>query len=60
MNGEIHVGLDKTDFIAMFPLKGEGRARLVGTVRDDRPQSARPLVMERRRAACNQLDAHQC
>jgi 2-polyprenyl-6-methoxyphenol hydroxylase-like FAD-dependent oxidoreductase len=35
MNGEIHVGLDKTDFLAMFPLKGEGRARLVGTVRDD-------------------------
>jgi 2-polyprenyl-6-methoxyphenol hydroxylase-like FAD-dependent oxidoreductase len=35
MNGEIHVGLDKTDFLAMFPLKGDGRARLVGTVRDD-------------------------
>jgi 2-polyprenyl-6-methoxyphenol hydroxylase-like FAD-dependent oxidoreductase len=35
MNGEIHVGLDKTDFLAMFPLQGEGHARLVGTVRDD-------------------------
>jgi 2-polyprenyl-6-methoxyphenol hydroxylase-like FAD-dependent oxidoreductase len=35
MNGEINVGLDKTDFLAVFPLKGEGRARLVGTVRDD-------------------------
>lgn len=35
MNGEIHVGLDKTDFLAIFPLQGAGRARLVGTVRDD-------------------------
>ena len=35
MNGEIHVGLDKSDFLALFPLKDEGRARLVGTVRDD-------------------------
>src|SRR5215475_3363793 len=34
MNGEIHVGLDKSDFLALFPLKGRGRARLVGTVRD--------------------------
>ena len=33
MNGEVHVGLDETDFLAVFPLKGEGRARLVGTVR---------------------------
>ena len=35
MNGEIHVGLDKADFLALFPLKDEARARLVGTVRDD-------------------------
>ena len=35
MNGEIHVGLDKTDFLAVFPLKRDGRARLVGTVRGD-------------------------
>ena len=34
MDGEVHVGLDKTDFLAVFPLKGKGRARLVGTVRD--------------------------
>ena len=34
MNGEVHVGLDKTDFLALFPLKDEGRARLVGTLRD--------------------------
>jgi 2-polyprenyl-6-methoxyphenol hydroxylase-like FAD-dependent oxidoreductase len=34
-NGEVHVALDRTDFLAVFPLKGEGRARLVGTVRED-------------------------
>lgn len=35
MNGEIHAALDTTDFLAVFPLKDEGRARLVGTVRRD-------------------------
>ena len=35
MSGEIHVGLDKADFLAVFPLKEEGRARLVGTLRDE-------------------------
>src|SRR6266700_3025119 len=35
MNGELHVALDKTDFLAVFPLKGEGRARLIGTVREE-------------------------
>lgn len=35
MNGELHVALDTTDFLAVFPLKGEGRARLIGTVRED-------------------------
>jgi len=28
MNGEIHVGLDKSDFLALFPLRDEGRAQL--------------------------------
>ena len=34
-NGEIHVALDATDFLAIFPLKQDGHLRLVGTVRDD-------------------------
>jgi 2-polyprenyl-6-methoxyphenol hydroxylase-like FAD-dependent oxidoreductase len=38
MNGEIHVALDTTDFLAAFPLKGEGRARLVGTVHEEGEQ----------------------
>ncbi len=35
LNGELHIGLDTAEFLAMFPLKGEGRARLVGTIRDE-------------------------
>jgi 2-polyprenyl-6-methoxyphenol hydroxylase-like FAD-dependent oxidoreductase len=38
MNGELHVALDSTDFMVVFPLKGEGRARLVGTVRQEAEQ----------------------
>ena len=33
MNGDIHVALDRTDFLAVFPLTDAHRARLVGTVR---------------------------
>jgi 2-polyprenyl-6-methoxyphenol hydroxylase-like FAD-dependent oxidoreductase len=46
LNGEIHVGLDKTDFLAVFPLKGEGRARLVGAVRDIAKQKPEDLSWE--------------
>jgi 2-polyprenyl-6-methoxyphenol hydroxylase-like FAD-dependent oxidoreductase len=35
MNGELHVALDTADFLAVFPLQGEGRARLIGTVRKE-------------------------
>ena len=35
MNGEIHVALDRTDFLAVFPLTDAHRARLVGTVRPE-------------------------
>ncbi|HLK40221.1 MAG TPA: FAD-dependent monooxygenase [Polyangiaceae bacterium] len=34
MNKELHVFLDVAGFLALFPLAGEGRARLVGTVRE--------------------------
>lgn len=44
MNGEVHVGLDKTDFLAVFPLKDEGRARLVGTLRDEAEQKHENLT----------------
>jgi len=35
INGELHVDLEDTDFLAVFPLADAGRARLIGTVRDD-------------------------
>ena len=36
LDGELHVDLEEADFLAVFPLKGHGRARLVGTVRGER------------------------
>ena len=41
MDGDIHVALDRSDFLAVFPLHDDGRARLVGTVRDDAAQARR-------------------
>jgi 2-polyprenyl-6-methoxyphenol hydroxylase-like FAD-dependent oxidoreductase len=35
INGELHAALDTTDFLAVFPLKEDGRARLIGTVRTE-------------------------
>ncbi len=46
VNGELHVDLDEADFLAVFPLAGEGRARLVGTVRDERAERADTLQFE--------------
>ena len=45
-NGELHVDLDEADFLAVFPLAGEGRARLIGTVRDERAERAETLRFE--------------
>jgi 2-polyprenyl-6-methoxyphenol hydroxylase-like FAD-dependent oxidoreductase len=33
MDRELHVSIDEIDFAALFPLKEEGRARLIGTIR---------------------------
>jgi len=46
LNGELHVDLDEADFLAVFPLAGEGRARLIGTVRDERADHAETLKFE--------------
>jgi 2-polyprenyl-6-methoxyphenol hydroxylase-like FAD-dependent oxidoreductase len=35
VNGELHVDLEDAEFLAVFPLQDTGRARLIGTVRDD-------------------------
>ena len=39
MNDELHVCLDTNDFLAVFPLKSDGHARLVGTVREAQPRN---------------------
>jgi 2-polyprenyl-6-methoxyphenol hydroxylase-like FAD-dependent oxidoreductase len=46
LNGELHVDLDEADFLALFPLEGEGLGRLVGTVRDERAARADTLRFE--------------
>src|SRR5271167_2048179 len=46
IDGELHVDLDESDFLAVFPLAGEGRARLIGTVRDERADHADTLKFE--------------
>jgi len=35
VNGELHVALDEADFLGLFLLAGKGRARLIGTVREE-------------------------
>ena len=46
VNGELHVDLDEADFLAVFPLAGEGRARLVGAIRDERADHAGSLKFQ--------------
>jgi len=44
IDGELHIDLDEADFVAVFPLAGQGRARLIGTVRDERADRAETLT----------------
>jgi 2-polyprenyl-6-methoxyphenol hydroxylase-like FAD-dependent oxidoreductase len=46
MDGNLHVDLDVADFLAVFPLKGEGRARLIGSVRNDAAKDTEHLKFE--------------
>lgn len=39
LNGELHVDLEESDFVAVFPLKADGHVRMVGTVRDERAEA---------------------
>jgi 2-polyprenyl-6-methoxyphenol hydroxylase-like FAD-dependent oxidoreductase len=43
MDGQLHVDLDDADFLAVFPLHDTGRARLIGSVRDDAVKNSEPL-----------------
>jgi hypothetical protein len=46
IDGELHVDLEEADFLAVFPLAGNGRARLIGTVRDERAEHPDSLKFE--------------
>jgi 2-polyprenyl-6-methoxyphenol hydroxylase-like FAD-dependent oxidoreductase len=46
IDGELHVDLDEADFLAVFPLAGRGRVRLIGSVRDERAEHADTLRFE--------------
>jgi 2-polyprenyl-6-methoxyphenol hydroxylase-like FAD-dependent oxidoreductase len=46
LDGELHIDLDQADFVAIFPLAGEGRGRLIGTVRDERADRAETLTFD--------------
>jgi 2-polyprenyl-6-methoxyphenol hydroxylase-like FAD-dependent oxidoreductase len=45
-NDELHVDLEDADFVLVFPLKGKGRIRLVGTVREGMPREHEKLTFE--------------
>src|SRR5215475_12916343 len=46
LDGELHADLDEADFLAVFPLAGKGRARLIGTVRDERADRVDTLTFQ--------------
>lgn len=46
VNHEIHVDLEAADFVAVFPLKAQGRVRLVGTALEATDDRRSPLTFE--------------
>jgi 2-polyprenyl-6-methoxyphenol hydroxylase-like FAD-dependent oxidoreductase len=46
LDGELHVDLDEADFLAVFPLAHASRARLIGTVRDERADHPETLTFQ--------------
>ena len=46
LDGELHIDLDEADFLGVFPLAGAGRARLIGTVQDERAEHPESLRFE--------------
>jgi len=45
VDNDLHVDIEDADFLLLFPLKGQGRVRLVGTCRD-LPASEGPLTFD--------------
>jgi 2-polyprenyl-6-methoxyphenol hydroxylase-like FAD-dependent oxidoreductase len=46
LNGELNVDLEESDLLAVFPLARAGRARLVGTIRDERAERETTLTFD--------------
>ena len=46
MNGELHVDLDIADFLAVFPMRQNGKARLIGSIRDEAANDHEHLEFE--------------
>jgi 2-polyprenyl-6-methoxyphenol hydroxylase-like FAD-dependent oxidoreductase len=46
INGELNVALDEADFLAVFPLAGEGTARLIGTIEETAEEAHQALRWE--------------
>lgn len=46
INGDLNLALDTADFLAVFPMPGEGKARLIGTVRETAGDAGRELRWE--------------
>ncbi|HTL76291.1 MAG TPA: FAD-dependent monooxygenase [Casimicrobiaceae bacterium] len=43
INGELNVALDFADLVAIFPMKGDGRVRFIGTVKPENEQAEHAL-----------------
>ncbi|MEO7028474.1 MAG: FAD-dependent monooxygenase [Acidobacteriaceae bacterium] len=43
MNGGLQIALERNEFLAVFPMQGEGRARLIGTVHEGSEQKREQL-----------------
>jgi 2-polyprenyl-6-methoxyphenol hydroxylase-like FAD-dependent oxidoreductase len=46
IDGELNADLEEADFLAVFPLAGKGRVRLIGTLRDERADRAETLTFD--------------
>ncbi len=46
VDGELHIDLDEADFLAVFPMSGAGRVRVIGTVSEERADSVDPLTFD--------------
>ncbi len=44
VNGELNLALDTSDFLAIFPLTGQGSARLIGTIRESAEDERREAL----------------